>query len=154
MAKKRGFTILEGLVAMMLTVVGVGGVILAISGLQKSEMKMDGKEKELRLATEKYQEIIVLTDFTTPSGDFTDRNDSDHVWEMTATPITLPTSATTNSAGGNAATAAAQGQLMMLTVTVHPSTSSQSSDSESVSGVVWETPAALAGTTTSPAGGG
>lgn len=154
MAKKRGFTILEGLVAMMLTVVGVCGVILAIGALQKSEARMDGKERELRLAVEKYQEIITLTDFATPSGDFTDRNDSDHVWEMTATPITLPTTATTNAAGGNAATPAAQGQLLMLTVTVHPSTSSQANDGESVSGVVWETPAALAGTSTTPAGGG
>src|SRR5579862_833051 len=139
---------------MVLAVVGVGSSVAAIGGLMKTQSKMQDKERELRLAHEKYEEIITLTDFATPSGDFTDRSDNAHLWEMKTTPITLPQSATTNAAGGNAATAASQGQLMMLTVTVHPSTSSTPSDSESVSGVVWETPAAVNGTSASPAGGG
>ena len=154
MRRKRGFTVLEGLVALLLTAVGVGSVVMAIGGLMKTESKMENKERELRLASEKYQEIIALADFTTPSGDFTDRSDSNHLWDMTATPITLPQSSTSNSVGGNAATAANQGQLLMLTVTVRPSTSSSASDKESVTGVVWETPAALNGTTASPTGGG
>jgi hypothetical protein len=139
---------------MVLAVVGVGGAVLGIGGLMKTQTKMENKERELRLAHEKYEEIITLTDFATPSGDFTDRSDNAHLWEMTTTPITLPQSASTNAAGGNAATSTSQGQLLMLTVTVHPSTSNAPGDSESVSGVVWETAAALNGTSASPTGGG
>jgi hypothetical protein len=71
---------------------------------------------------------------------------------MTATPITLPQSASSNSIGANAATTTNQGQLLMLKVTVHPANSSSQNDQESVSGVVWETQATLNGSTSAPTG--
>jgi len=143
--RKAGFTLIEALVAALLTGVGVVAALQGIGAMSRNQSSLITKERMHRLAVEKYQEIISIQDFTTPNGDFTDRSESRYLWQMQSNPVTLPNSTSTASTPQTAATQSNAGQLEMLTVTVHPTTSSAPKDSESVSGLVWESPQALSG---------
>lgn len=144
MAKKRGFTVIEAVVAAILTGVGVVASLQAISSLTRSDAIMIDREQMLRLAQEKYDEIVATQDFSTAAGDFSDRGITDYSWQMTTSPITLPsnaniTSTTSTSTSAAAATATSQ-NLDTLSVTVSPSNSSDTSNQQTISGLVFIPP--------------
>lgn len=147
---QRGFTVIEAAVALVLAAIGVIAGMEAINSLVRGQTRTYDHERMLRLAREKFEEIVAIQDFTTPGGDFTDRNDPKHVWEMEKQNATLPQSSSSNSVGATAATAANPGQLVTVKVTVHPPGDTAPSHEESVTGVVWESPQAVNGVTGTP----
>ncbi|HEY3780830.1 MAG TPA: prepilin-type N-terminal cleavage/methylation domain-containing protein [Fimbriimonadaceae bacterium] len=145
--RKAGFTLIEALVAVALTGVGVVAALKGVAAMSSNQSKLITKERMHALAVEKYQEIIAIQDFATPNGDFTDHNESRYLWQMTLNPVTLPSSTTNSTTAQTATQQSNAGQLNMLTVSVHPTNSSSPNQTESVSGVVWESPQALNGVT-------
>jgi Tfp pilus assembly protein PilV len=86
---RNGFTLIEALGAAVILGIGIVTAISAFSAMARSEAKSREMETMHRLAVTKYDELIVTT--TPPfsnsdSGDFTDRNDTTHVWNLTVTP--------------------------------------------------------------------
>ena len=143
---------MEAIVAATITAVGVAATLKAIGAIEYRQAVVNEQETMLNLAREKYEEIVAVQDFTTPSGDFTDQSDTEHLWQMTLTPVTLPsTSTTTTTSSTTAATVNTgnTGELETLRVTVHPSSSNSPSQQESVSGLVWVSQQALNGTSSS-----
>jgi prepilin-type N-terminal cleavage/methylation domain-containing protein len=71
---KRGFTLVEALVAVILCGVGVVAAMQALASLQTTNINAVHAERLLRLATNKIEEIGVTSPITeTPTdGDFTD----------------------------------------------------------------------------------
>ena len=118
---KRGFTIIEAVVAIALTAVTIVGALGGIRAMTRGETIRLETEYQRRLTLEKYQEILATQDFTTASGDFSDRNDTKYTWEMSTNPTSI-----TN--------------LVTLTVKVHPTDSSETKDVYSVSGLVYQAP--------------
>ena len=135
-SRRRGFTLVEVLVAVALTGIGIASVISAIGAMTKSQTRMLQTSRMQRLATEKFEEIVAIQDFTTPSGDFTDRNDNAYTWEMTTSPVSIQSSNSTQN-------------LVSLSVTVHPSSDTDAKDGMTVTGLVYQQPQTT--TTTTPA---
>jgi type II secretory pathway pseudopilin PulG len=130
--KRQGFTVIEAVVSLALAGVGIAATLTGIGSLSHAQAIMLQTERMQRLASDKFHEILATQDFTTPNGDFQDRNDNQDVWEMT-----VSTSSITN--------------LSTLKVTVHPTGSDSQNDQTSVSGLVFQPPQT---TTTAPTAGG
>lgn len=128
---KRAFTIIEATMSIALASIGIVSALVGIAAMTKNEAAMMDSERIRRLAAEKYQEIAAIQDFTTPSGDFQDRNEGRYVWEMSTNPTSI-----TN--------------LSYLSVTVHPSGDSNTQDQYTLTGLVYVPPQ----TTTTGATGG
>ena len=147
--RSSGFTLLEALVAGVITAVGVGAALRAIGAMEKRQAVVNDQQTELRLAKQKFDEILAIQDFNTPSGDFTDHSDTAHLWQMELNPVSLPV---TNTANSSSSTTTAtvntgnQGEIEMLTVTVHPSDQNSPTGAQSVSGLVWVSQQSLNGT--------
>lgn len=81
---KRGFTLVEALVAVILCGVGVVAAMQALASLQKTNINAVHAERLLRLATNKIEEIGVTSPITeTPTdGDFTDDGAPDATYNI------------------------------------------------------------------------
>lgn len=78
---RRGFTLLEALVALVLATVGVASVVKAIGALTQAQAKMQAVERLQDLAAYKYQELIATGDYATiTEGDFQDQGLPDYRW--------------------------------------------------------------------------
>lgn len=105
---KLGFTLIEVLVAAAFTAVAVAASMGAMSSLEYTEAKGRDKEALSNLAEEKMTEIVATTDFTQATsgrGDFTDRNDTDHTWSWTGSPINVSSNAPIVNTASTAANA-------------------------------------------------
>jgi type II secretory pathway pseudopilin PulG len=153
-ARKRGFTIIEAVVALALTGVTIAGVLRGVGALSLSQSKLLDRETSQRLAIDKYNEICGIQDFTTPSGDFTDRYDNKYVWEMTLTQVStnsIPINSQTSGQTTSTSSQITSTNLETLKVTVHPQTSSDPNDDVSISGLVYVP--SQTDTTAAPTGG-
>ena len=81
---RRGFTLVEALVAVILCGVGVVAAMQALASLQKTNINAVHAERLLRLATNKIEEIGVTSPITeTPTdGDFTDDGAPDATYNI------------------------------------------------------------------------
>ena len=84
----RGFTLVEALVAVILCGVGVVAAMQALASLQKTNINAVHSERLLRLATNKIEEIGVLSPVTeTPTdGDFSDDGAPDASYNIDVQP--------------------------------------------------------------------
>lgn len=78
---KRGFTLVEAVVALALLTGGIIFMSRAVGSLARAEAKMTDAEKVNRLAKQKLDEIVAVGDFTTTSGEF-DAPDDKFRWEL------------------------------------------------------------------------
>lgn len=79
---RRGFTLIEVLVAAGLLAVGIFATLGALGSLAKSERNRQTTEYMLRLAERRYEEqLVVNQNPTSPTnGDFQDWNEPNYVW--------------------------------------------------------------------------
>jgi len=80
--RKRGFTLIEMLVAVVLLGVGIAGVMSGFSRLARTEWQVRESELMMRLATNKLEELTATGDILTDgqTGDFTDEDNPDFHW--------------------------------------------------------------------------
>lgn len=79
---KSGFSLVEVLVALVITGIGIAGLIGALGNAERSESYNLRAEKMQRLAIGKLDEILATKDFDTASGDFSLDGEPDYQWEM------------------------------------------------------------------------
>jgi Tfp pilus assembly protein PilV len=113
---RAAFTLIEALVAVALTAIGVVAVMGGMGALTRVE-----KERMQRLAIDKYHELSATGDRTTSNGDFSDRNETRYVWTAAVEPTGVE-------------------NLDQLTVTVRL-TGADREREEVVSGLVYQAPA-------------
>ncbi|MFN8218770.1 MAG: hypothetical protein U0S12_01380 [Fimbriimonadales bacterium] len=117
----------EALMAVVLTGVGVAGALNGISSMTHARARMTEKEAMLRLAHEKFEELESTGEYlTVTNGDFQDRGETRYAW-----------STSTETTGVD--------NLTRLTVTVTLSDETHRSASESVTGLLFEEPQATTG---------
>ena len=124
----------EVLVAAVLAGIGIVACMGAIGKMQHGEALGREREALINLAVEKYDEVVATTDLSQAnslSGDFSDRNDSEHTW--TATTATVNT--TSNTAVVNTASTAAATTVDSLSITVK--SSSDPTQTYTVTGLVY-----------------
>jgi prepilin-type N-terminal cleavage/methylation domain-containing protein len=126
-SSKRGFTLIEALVAVAIASTGIVAALGGLSSLNAAEVRLLDKEQMNRLAFEKYDELVATQSFSSTNGDFTDRNENRFNWNST-----VSTTGVDN--------------LSVLTVTVSPVDNSDLQ--ETVNGLVFQPPQ----TTTTAAG--
>ncbi|HZH97617.1 MAG TPA: prepilin-type N-terminal cleavage/methylation domain-containing protein [Fimbriimonadaceae bacterium] len=117
---RRGFTLVEALVAVALTAIGVVAVLQGMAALTKAEAMMIEKERMQKLALDKYNEIAGTSDRLTTTGDFSDRNENRYSWSATVEPTGVES-------------------LDQLTVTVSLTGTNRERE-ETVSGLIYEAP--------------
>lgn len=79
--RKRGFTMVEALVGLVLTAVGVVGALNAISSLAEAQTNMQRAERLQSLALTKHRELVSTQDYANSSdGDFRDRGLDGYRW--------------------------------------------------------------------------
>lgn len=80
-AHKSGFTMVEALVGLVLTAVGVVGALNAISSLALAQSKMQRAETLQSLAMAKHRELVSTQDYANASdGDFRDHGLDGYSW--------------------------------------------------------------------------
>jgi prepilin-type N-terminal cleavage/methylation domain-containing protein len=128
-ARRKGFTLIEALVAVVIVAIGVGGVVGGFGALARIETRARHSEYMQKLALAKYDEMIATA--TSPiaaqSGDFSDWSITDYTWQLTVSSTTV-------------------NDLMEVQVTVTPSNGAQT-DKAVVTGLYYQAP-----TTTSSGG--
>jgi prepilin-type N-terminal cleavage/methylation domain-containing protein len=80
---KSGFSLIEALVALVITGVGIAGLVGALGNAEHAESFNLRAEKMQKLAITKLDEILATKDFTTASGDFSLEGEPDFEWTMT-----------------------------------------------------------------------
>lgn len=83
MAKRRGFSLIEALVALVLAGGGIAALVSSMGVMQRSEARILLAEKMQRLAVEKLDEIVATQDTNAQSGDFQDRGENGFSWTVT-----------------------------------------------------------------------
>ncbi len=131
--RQRGFTIVEALVAVVLTGIGVVAALNGLSALAKSQALTTEKERMSRLAVAKYDELASTSELTNIGGTFEDQGEDRYVWEAST--------ANTDTE-----------YLTELTVTVSLIDSYNRTSSQSVSGLVYEEPQSSTSTGTGTTG--
>jgi prepilin-type N-terminal cleavage/methylation domain-containing protein len=132
--RNRGFTMVEVLAAAVLAGIGIVASMGAIGKMQHAEAIGREREALINLAVEKYDEVVATTDLSQAnslSGDFSDRNDSDHTWVAS----TATVNTTSNTAVVNTATTAAATTVDSLSITVK--SNSDPSQTYTVTGLVF-----------------
>lgn len=122
----KGFTLIEALVAVVLAGVGVAASIQGLAALTKAQAKSQEKERMIRLAAAKYDELVATGQATNVGGTFDDWGETRYTWEALVDPT-------------------GEQDLSQLTVTVKTSSDSRSVQ-EQVSGLVYEPPISTGGT--------
>jgi prepilin-type N-terminal cleavage/methylation domain-containing protein len=116
---KRGFTLVEVLVAAVLLAVGITALVGAISGLMRAERAVAEKDFIDRIAHEKLQELIATQAWQSEAGGtFDDERLRDYTWSLQETNVGVE-------------------NLTGLTLTV----SSQNKGENSISTIVFTAPA-------------
>lgn len=83
MSVKRGFTIVEVLMAVFVLAVGVTGLVGAISGLARAESRIAERDLIDRIAHEKLGELIATQAWQTEAGgSFDDPRYDDYTWTV------------------------------------------------------------------------
>lgn len=74
--RRRGYTLIEALVAVAVAAIGITASLGAMSALNKGELRARERETMQRLAFEKYDDAVATHDYTLAplSGDFADHN--------------------------------------------------------------------------------
>lgn len=128
-ARKRfGFSLVEALVAAALAGIGVAASVGAFGALARSQAKANEKERMVRLAIDKYDELAAQGSLTNVGGTFEESGEGRYVWEAA-----VETTGVEN--------------VTQLTVTVSLSQSLNREGSESVVGLVYEEPISTGATT-------
>lgn len=120
---RRGFTLVEALVAVVLAGVGVAATLNGIAALTQAQARATEKERMVRLALSMYDELVATGDVTNIGGVFDDPGASRFVWEASTEPAGVE-------------------NLTILTVTVRLNEDQQREASEEVVGLVYEEPSA------------
>ena len=84
---KRGFTMVEVIISIILLGTGVAAVMKAMSAISGAEAKSQTTALLRGLANSKYAELRATNDLTTSgdlNGDFSDQGHSDYVWKATS----------------------------------------------------------------------
>lgn len=125
---------IEVLASTVLAAIGIVGCIGAIGRMQHSASLGRQRETLINLAVEKYDEVVATTDLSQTnslSGDFSDRNDTEHSW--TASTSTINTSNSSNVV--NTASTTSSTTVDSLSVTVRSTTNP--SQSYTVTGLIY-----------------
>lgn len=86
---RRGFTLIEALVALVLAGGGIAALFTAMGYTDKVEAQILLSERMQRLAREKLQEIIGTQDWNAQSGDFSDSGSPGFSWTLTVDTTTV-----------------------------------------------------------------
>ncbi len=124
---RKGFTLIEALVAVVLAGVGVVSAVRGLSSLTTAQARLSNKETMYRLAEDKFEEISGQIQPVSESGDFSEQGLTGFQWESEV--------ATTGVEN-----------VSLLTVTISSTDESASSQTEVVEGLVYRTPQATGGT--------
>jgi len=85
--KRRAFTLVEALAALVLLGVGIAAVVTAQGSLGRTESRMQELQVMARLAESKLAELMATEAASvSDSGDFTQEGDNDHEWELVVDP--------------------------------------------------------------------
>lgn len=125
--RRRGFTLIEALVAVVLAAIGVTASVSAFSVLSKAQARSMEKERMIRLADAKFHELAAMGNLTNVGGTFEDQGEQRYTWEATSEPTGIE-------------------NVTQLTVSVSMSESTGREGSDTVQGAVYEEP--LSSTTT------
>ncbi len=80
--RKRGFSIVEALVAAVLLAVGIAGLMGSLGSIARAYARIDERDTIHRLAREKMDEVLALGDAATPqNGDFQEEGVEGFSWE-------------------------------------------------------------------------
>ena len=123
---KRGFTLIEALVAVVLAGIGVAAALQGIASLTKAQAKSVERELMMRLADEKLHELIATGDTTNVGGTFEDQGEDRYTWEAASDTVGVE-------------------NLSQITVTVRLQNQTRQAE-ESVSTLVYEPPQTSGGT--------
>lgn len=85
---RRGFSLIEAVVAIALLTIGVAAAVGALGRLTRAEVLMQERILLTRLAQEKMNELLATGDLATApiDGDFADRERSDIRWSVSLEP--------------------------------------------------------------------
>ena len=88
MASKRGFTLVEAMVAVALVAIGIVGVLGGLSNIARSEVRMRESAKMNRLAHEKWEELAATGDafLSGSNGNFGDQGEPNVEWRVETSP--------------------------------------------------------------------
>jgi prepilin-type N-terminal cleavage/methylation domain-containing protein len=82
--KRKGFSLVEALVSIALTGIGVAAVMGAIGSMTNAQTRLLDRERMQLLAVEKFDELVATGDFDfDSSGDFVDRGEDRYEWTST-----------------------------------------------------------------------
>lgn len=80
-ARRRGFTIVEALVATVLTGIGVAAAVNGLASLTKAQALALERERMNRLAVMKLDELIATGQITNVGGTFEEMGENRYLWE-------------------------------------------------------------------------
>ena len=81
--RKRGFTLIEAMAAVVLLGIGIVGSLTAFSSVIRTEDGIRETERMQRMAQAKLAELVATGDATTSTdGDFTDEGEPDLTWKL------------------------------------------------------------------------
>ncbi|MBV6458131.1 MAG: hypothetical protein HONBIEJF_01254 [Fimbriimonadaceae bacterium] len=83
---KRGFTLVEALVAVVLAGVGIVAAVQGISSTSKAQALMTEKERMLRLASQQFDDLIATGQTTSMGGNFEDLGEDRYLWDAEFSP--------------------------------------------------------------------
>ncbi len=119
--KRFGFSLIEALVAVTLAGIGVAAAVGAFGALAKGQARANEKERMVRLAVDKYEELAAMGALTSVGGTFEDVGEDRYRWEAS-----VDTTGIEN--------------VSQLTVTITLAESLGRQGSEEVTGLVYEEP--------------
>ena len=80
--QKRGFTLIEALVSVILAGGGIAALVSSIGATERAEARAIQAEKMQRLGNAKLEEIIASRDFVSQGGDFATEGEPDFEWNL------------------------------------------------------------------------
>lgn len=119
--KRFGFSLVEALVAATLAGIGVAAAVGAFGALSRGQARANEKERMVRLAVDKYDELAAMGSLTNVGGTFADIGEDRYTWEAA-----VDTTGIEN--------------VSQLTITISLSESMNREATETVTGLVYEEP--------------